>query len=65
MSARGEVVWVAVCLPCWRRVFGRWHSDPPQRGGWPEEQCVLCHKRTNHGIYVDDLQARQAQKGAT
>lgn len=57
------VVWVAVCLPCWRRVFGRW-GDPPQEGGFPEEVCVFCRRRTNHGIYVEDLEARQAQAAA-
>jgi len=49
-----KVVWVAICLPCWRRVFGRWNDDPPQVGGFPEEVCALCRKRTNHGIYVHD-----------
>jgi len=47
------IVWVAICLPCWRQVFGN-HGDPPQDGGFPEEVCTLCRKRTNHGIYVQD-----------
>jgi hypothetical protein len=48
-----KIVWVAVCLPCWRRALGR-TSDPPRVGGFPEERCVLCANRTNHGIYVED-----------
>jgi plasmid maintenance system antidote protein VapI len=48
-----DAVWVAVCLPCWRQALGR-SGKPPQQGGWPEEKCVLCGGRTNHGIYVAD-----------
>ena len=47
------IVHVAVCLACWRRAFGN-HGDPPQVTGFPEEVCVLCRQRTNHGIYVED-----------
>lgn len=52
-----DIMWIAVCLPCWRRWFSI-SADPPQVGGWPEEVCVFCRKRTNHGVYVDASEAR-------
>lgn len=42
---------VSVCLPCWRRNVSM-TDDPPQRPGFPEAGCVICSRRTNHGIYL-------------
>jgi hypothetical protein len=51
-----EAVWVAVCLPCWRRVF-RWTGAIGQPGeGDSNERCVFCQAATRHGVYVEAIE---------
>ena len=44
------------------------HDDPKatpgaeRRPGWPEERCVLCGRRTNHGIYVEDALIQEVSR---
>jgi hypothetical protein len=50
-----------ICLGCYRHGISM-TDDPPHDPLWPVEQCRLCRRQTNHGIYVDIAVLRVASK---
>jgi hypothetical protein len=41
-----------ICLACWRERFGLEDEPPPPPHDWREEVCEVCHRPTNHGLYL-------------
>lgn len=41
-----------ICLPCWRERFGMTAELPPPPGDWMLEQCEVCGRETNAGLYL-------------
>jgi hypothetical protein len=49
----GDDPLIPVCLPCWRREIVGLDAEllaPDPK--FPEEQCAMCPRQTNHGLYL-------------